>query len=154
VAAGCGGGGGGSAASVNSYTGTWFYAAGSTLTQSCAGSNAQLIPLDGFTVTVSPDASIRGGLIYTTDFDSGCVRYLDAVGSTANMASATTCSARDYDQNFAEYYNLVIVPNSETLIYRGPRLLTENASNSLRYTYDDGAILDCTSTISGVSLTR
>lgn len=153
AAIGCGGGGG-SATSVNSFVGTWFYVSGSTLTQSCAGNASQLIPLDGYSVTISRDASVVGGLFHTTDFDTGCVRSLDAVGNSATLATASSCSAHDYDTNFAEYYTLVIVPNSETLTYRGTRSLTESSTSSLRYTYDDGAILDCTSTMAGVTLTR
>lgn len=153
AAAGCGGGG--SSASVSSYVGTWFYAAGSSLTQSCTGNPSMLLPLDGYSVTISRDPSIAGGLIHTTDFDAGCVRYLDALGSTATLASSLPCSdPHVYDSNFGEYYRLDIVPNTETLTYRGARLLTETGTTSLTYTYEDGAVLGCTSTISGASLTR
>ena len=95
-----------------------------------------------------------GGLIHTTDFDTGCVRALDAVGNTATLAAVTSCNDRAFDPNFSQNYNLFITPNTETLTYRGGRSMTESATTSLRYTYEDGFVLDCTSTISGVSLTR
>jgi hypothetical protein len=154
AAGGCGGGGG-SATSANSFVGNWFYVSSAVYTQACVGTQPASYSLDGYSVSISRDSSVVGGLIQTTDFDgNACVRYLDAVGNSATMATSSACSDRALDTTVGVYYTLSIVPTSETLTYQGGRSMRESSTQSLRYTYDDGEILDCTSSISGVTLTR
>jgi hypothetical protein len=108
--------------------------------------------LDEYSVSISRDPSLVGGLVYTTDLDSNlCVRFLEAVGNTAAMVTFTTCSELGTDPVYGPY-TFSVVPSSETLTFQGGTVMTENSTRSLRYAYGDGTYLDCTSTISGVTL--
>lgn len=146
VAAGCGGGG--SSSGINNFVGAWVYTGG-TITQACAGSAPEVMNLLNYNVSIARTGS---ELSYETEFDLYmCERFLTVRGSTATMTSATPCGDRQFDQDGFPY-TLSIVPQTENLTYLGGGAMRESASNALTYTYDDGLVVSCTSTITNATL--
>jgi|GEM_PF-3926509 len=148
AAAGCGGGGG--SGGIANFVGDWDYSAGS-ITQTCQGAIPTSTSLAGYSVLISRTSN-PGEIEFLSNFD-GCARYLTVSGNTASMRSYDPlCGDRAVDQTTGEAYTLSITPLTQVLTYRGGRVMSESATNSLRYLYDDNTYIDCTSTISNASL--
>ena len=149
AAAGCGGGGSGGVGGITNFLGDWDYSGG-TITQTCQGAAPAVMNLTTYSVTITRTGN-PGEILLVSNFDS-CGKYLNVVGNTASMTSYEgPCGDRAADAN-GDLYTLTITPATEVLTYKGGRVMSESASNSLRYLYDDNTYLDCTSSITNASL--